>query len=75
MNFVLVATTWGLLVKAFMIRLVVNVIVSKSVNMKGKAGKESAKPQISCTLVSLNFGKKLFALKVCLMNGIVENAL
>jgi hypothetical protein len=58
-----------------MIRLVVNVTIITSINMKGKVGKESAKPQVSCTFVSLNFGKRLFALKVCLMSGIVKNAL
>jgi hypothetical protein len=57
-----------------MIRLVVSVTISTSVNMKGTVGRESAKPQVSCTVASSNFGKGLFALKVCLMNGIVENA-
>jgi hypothetical protein len=57
-----------------MIRLVVNVIVNTSISMKGKVGRESAKPQVSCTLASLNFRKRLFVLKVCLMSGILENA-
>lgn len=57
-----------------MIRLVVNVIAGTSINIEGKVGKESAKPQLSCTLASLNFVKRFFALKVCLRNGIVENA-
>jgi hypothetical protein len=41
-----------------MIKYVTYAIVNRCVNMKGKVGKESVKPQVSCILTSLNFGKR-----------------
>jgi hypothetical protein len=58
MNYVLGVITCEQGARESTIKYVANAIVNRCVNMKGKVGKESVKPEASCILAFLNFGKR-----------------